>query len=57
MFVSNRVNETASITSEININWKYVPTVQNLANLGSRGANYKKLTEGKWFTGPEWILH
>ena len=56
VFVANRVQKIAEITSEIGISWKYCPTGKNLADLGSRGAGMNKLETGEWFTGPEWLL-
>ena len=56
-FVANRVRKVTEIGHEIGIEWKYCPTNENLADLGSRGANMEKIIERKWFEGPDWLLH
>ena len=56
-FVSNRVRKIAEITQETKIQWRYCPTDKNLADLGSRGAPLEKMQKGRWFEGPEWLLH
>ncbi len=55
VFVSNRTRKIAEITEEVGITWKYCPSEENLADLGSRGASIKKLEKGSWFNGPEWL--
>ena len=57
VFVANRVRKIASITAEIGIQWKYCPTKDNIADLGSRGASIDRMERGGWFTGPEWLLN
>ena len=48
-FVANRVNK---INGHKDIEWHYVPTKDNPADLGSRGT--KQLSE-LWRNGPEWL--
>ena len=55
VFVSNRTRKIAEITQEIGITWKYCPSEENLADLGSRGATIEELENREWFTGPEWL--
>ena len=52
MFVSNRVQKIAEISSEVDIPWNYCPTDKNLPDLGSRGASMSILKTSEWFTGP-----
>ena len=56
VFVENRVRKIAQITEEIEIQWKYCPTEQNLADLGSRGAALNKMEDNEWYEGPSWLL-
>ena len=56
VFVSNRVQKIAEISSEVNITWNYCPTNKNLADLGSRGASVSKLEASEWFTRPAWLV-
>ena len=51
VFICNRV---AKIKEKDFINWKYVPTKQNPADLGSRGCDIGKL-EQNWWEGPVWL--
>jgi len=53
VFAAKRVRKIAEATGEIGITWKYVPTVMNLADLGSRGATIAKMERGNWVTGPD----
>ncbi len=48
-FVANRV---AKIQLHPEIEWRYVPTHDNPANLASRG---EPVTTPLWWTGPEWL--
>ena len=50
-FVRNRVNKTLERDG---INWQYVPTRDNPADLGSRGSLLSKIPEIKW-KGPSWL--
>ena len=50
-FVRNR---TKAINEHSFIQWHYVPTDENPSDLGSRGAEPKKLEEF-WFQGPSWL--
>ncbi len=55
VFVSNRTRKIAEITEEVSITWKYCPSEENLADLGSRGASIDKLEKGSWSNDPEWL--
>ena len=55
-FVANRVKKMASITSDLNIKWKYCPSKENIADLGSRGASINRMECNGWFHGPDWLL-
>ena len=57
VFVSNRTRKIAEITKEVGINWKYCPSEENLANLGSRGASIDKMEKDGWFNGPKWLVN
>ena len=50
-FVRNRVNK---ILEKDDINWQYVPTRDNPADLGSRGSVLTKIPE-IWWKGPSWL--
>lgn len=50
-FVNNRVNK---IRQKDFINWRYVPTNQNPADIGSRGSNADKIPD-EWWSGPTWL--
>ena len=50
-FLRNRVNKTLERDG---INWQYVPTRDNPADLGSRGSLLSKIPEIKW-KGPSWL--
>ena len=52
-FVSNRVSK---IKSKKEISWRYVPTKENPADIGSRGCMVKDLKEN-WFNGPCWLTN
>ena len=49
-FVANRV---AKIKSNTQLEWRHVPTKENLADLGSRGGPVKG--NQLWWKGPEWL--
>lgn len=51
-FVANRINEI----KKKKVNIKYVPTLENPADIASRGMNLENLKLSKlWKNGPEWI--
>ena len=50
-FVRNRVNK---ILERDDINWQYVPTRDNPADLGGRGSLLNKIPE-IWCEGPSWL--
>ena len=37
-------------------NRRHCPSDNNIADIGSRGANIEKMVKGEWFEGPEWLL-
>ena len=51
VFVANRVSK---ILEREFIAWKYVPTKQNLTDIGSRGSPVRKLPE-LWWREPTWL--
>ena len=51
VFVANRVSK---ILRREFISWKYVPTKQNPADIGSRGSPVRNFQEF-WWTGPTWL--
>ena len=50
-FVTNRV---LKINEKNYIEWRYVPTQQNPADIGSRGCKGNKIQE-LWTRGPSWL--
>ena len=50
-FVNNRVNK---MKTKVNIDWKYVRTDMNPADIGSRGCKGNKLPT-EWIEGPDWL--
>ena len=50
-FVSNRVRKIKEIDY---IQWRYVPTDENISDMGSRGARPDHLN-GEWKYGPKWL--
>lgn len=53
-FVQNRLNEINQ--SSIGINFHYVPTKENPADLATRGTTMDKLKENiQWWNGPQWL--
>lgn len=53
-FVANRVSETQEIG--VLIQWCYVPTDENLADITSCGATIEKLKNSQlWSNGPEFL--
>ena len=51
-FVANRV---AKIQLQKEIQWRYIPTEVNPADLASRGGPVQ--SQDLWWTGPEWLQH
>ena len=49
-FVSNRVQK---INSHHGVTWRYVPTSENPADLGSRGGRVEEADQ--WWNGPKWL--
>ena len=56
-FVANRVKNAVQIQREINIQWKFCPSSENVSDLGSRGESIDKMSNGKWFEEPDWLLN
>ncbi|GFT01919.1 uncharacterized protein TNCV_3056661 [Trichonephila clavipes] len=53
-FVSNRTSEILDIIPCKQ--WRYVPSKENLADLGSRGMSPKDLPDcSLWWEGPQWL--
>ena len=53
VFLKNRI---AEITNEKNIEFRYINTKDNPADLPSRGMISKELTQSTlWWNGPEWL--
>lgn len=51
-FVENRVREIHNVT---NVTYKYVPTEDNPADIGSRGTTFADLHTSIWWSGPPWL--
>ena len=51
-FVSNRVQK---INSHHGVTWRYVPTAENPADLGSRGGRLEEADQ--WWNGPNWLAN
>lgn len=52
-FVENRVREIHNVKE---VTYKYVPTEDNPADIGSRGATFKDLHTSIWWSGPPWLV-
>ncbi|XP_028405809.1 uncharacterized protein LOC114528390 [Dendronephthya gigantea] len=50
-FVANRVKKI----TEKQIEWKYVPTLENPADIGSRGTTRDLQANETWMKGPSWL--
>ena len=57
VFVANRVKKIAEITEEVGIQWKYVPSENNVADAGSRGISLNQMKNKDWYDGPDWLLN
>ena len=57
VFVANSVRKIAEITEEVGIQWKYVPSEENVADAGSRGATLNQMESKDWYSRPEWLLN
>lgn len=57
MFVANKVKKIADIREEIGIQWKYVSSETNTADMGSRGATLGQMEKKEWCSGPESFLN
>lgn len=56
VFVGNRVAKIQETTTQMSINWRWVPTKDNPADLASRGMEAETLAKTKvWWEGPEWL--
>lgn len=45
-------NRVRKIREHTEIQWRYVPTEENPADIESRGG---QIANGTWLTGPEWL--
>ena len=52
VFVQNRIKEIRALEG---LNFRYVPTKENPADVGSRGCTMKGLVEPNWNKGPPWL--
>ena len=52
VFVENRVKE---IKESNNLLFRYIPTDQNPADIGSRGCSCLELKQSFWWEGPDWL--
>ena len=52
VFVENRLRE---IKAERNISFRYVPTLENPADLATKGKSANELFESLWWHGPSWL--
>ena len=52
-FVTNRI---VKIRQKENLQWKYCPTAENPADIGSRGCKADNLGD-LWWKGPDWLAN
>lgn len=56
-FIRNRIKEIKSISKEFNINFNYIKSKENPADLASRGCSLIELKNSEiWWTGPSWLI-
>ena len=53
VFVENRRKE---LKARKDLEFRYVLTSENAADIGSRACSFHELLSGKWFKGPEWLI-
>ena len=53
VFVENRLKE---LKATKDLEFRYVPTSDNPADIGSRGCSFQELLSGKWFKAPDWLI-
>ncbi|UYV78566.1 hypothetical protein LAZ67_16002013 [Cordylochernes scorpioides] len=53
IFVKNRVDEIQRTTKVSN--WRFVPGLENPADLPSRGSKIGQFLRSKWWEGPDWL--
>ena len=53
-YISNRVQKIRHVSSPQQ--WRYVPTTQNPADVGTRGSGPSQLTESMWLLGPAFLV-
>ena len=53
-FVENRIKE---IKSDENIQFRYINSIENPADLGTRGCTSAELADSFWWGGPLWLMH
>ena len=54
-FVANRVEKIKAFNSEHQVQWRYVPTADNPADLLTRGIDHEQFLNSSWTTGPSWL--
>ncbi|XKL63773.1 hypothetical protein PGB90_006137 [Kerria lacca] len=51
-FIQRRVDE---IRNTVNVSFRYVPSLDNAADIPSRGATFEEMNNSIWWNGPAWI--